>query len=222
MIVLCTHNDGGVGKTTLAVHAAGILISRSIRTLLIDCDDQADFWQFYTGREPSKLNDTDTDDNRTVIFNKKREEKELKSIKRLAKPEQYDHVIIDIDSPLKNTVQMIVGSDPDIILVPVNKSQKTKALRNLPRTLQVISQLESTVGFAPKVIIVPLGIQEDAISQVVSRINIDNKPQNCKIASAMPDVQEQMQHSIYEDRKYIWDYQGYEDMYEYFCSILGI
>ncbi|MGB5960099.1 MAG: AAA family ATPase [Coleofasciculaceae cyanobacterium] len=217
MIILCTHNDGGVGKTTLAVHAAGVLISQSVRTLLIDCDDQADFWQFYTDREPSQSNDIDIEDNRTVIFNKNRA-----SIKKLAKPQQYEHVILDIDSPLQNTVQIIVGNDPDLILVPVNKSQKIKALRNLPRTLKVISKLESTVGFAPEVIIVPLGIQKEDISQVVSRINIDNKPQKCKIASAMPDVQEQMQHSIYDDRKYIWDYEGYEDMYEYFCSILGI
>jgi cellulose biosynthesis protein BcsQ len=25
MIVLCTHNSGGVGKTTLAIHTTGIL-----------------------------------------------------------------------------------------------------------------------------------------------------------------------------------------------------
>ncbi len=217
MIILCTHNDGGVGKTTLAVHSAGVLISQLDRTLLIDCDDQADSWQFYTGREPSKLNDIDIEDNRTVISNKNRA-----SIKKLAKPQQYDHVVLDIDSPLQNTVQVIIGNDPDLILVPVNKSQKIKALRNLPRTLKVISKLESTAGFASEVIIVPLGIQEDAISQVVSRIDIDNKPKQCKIASAMPDVQEQMQHSIYEDRKYIWDYEGYENMYEYFCSLIGI
>ncbi|WP_238360836.1 AAA family ATPase [Iningainema tapete] len=81
MIILCTHNDGGVGKTTLAVHAARVLISQLNRTLLIDCDDQADFWQFYTGRTLDKSQDLDTEGNRTVIFNKDR-----KSIKGLAKP----------------------------------------------------------------------------------------------------------------------------------------
>lgn len=216
MIILCTHNDGGVGKTTLAVHAAGVLISPLYRTLLIDCDDQADFWQFYTGREPSKAQDLETEANRTVISNKER-----KSIKSLAKPQQYDHVILDIDSPLKNTVQVIVGNAPNLILVPINESQKTKALRNLPRTLKVISQL-SKPGFSPEVIIVPLGITEDAISQVVERIDIENKPNQCKIASEMPNIQAQMQIAIYEDRKYIWDYEDYKYLFEYFRTLLGI
>lgn len=206
-----------MGKTTLAVHAAGVLISQLDRTLLIDCDDQADFWQFYTGREPSQLNDLDIEDNRTIIWNKNRV-----PIKKLAKPEQYDHVVLDIDSPLQNTVQVIIGNDPNLILVPVNKSQKTKALRNLPRTLKVISQLESKAGFAPEVIIVPLGIQQDAISQVIQRIDTENKPKQCKLAPEMLDVQEQMQLAIYEDRQYIWNYKGYEDLYEYFCTILEI
>lgn len=217
MIILCTHNDGGVGKTTLAVHAAGVLISQLDRTLLIDCDDQADFWQFYAARTPSKLKDIDIQDNRTIIWNKNRD-----SIKKLAKPQQYDHVVFDIDSPLQNTVQVIIGNDQELILIPVNKSQKTKALRNLPKTLKVISQLESKAGFAPKVIIVPLGIPEDAVLKVVQKIDIDKKPKQCEIAAEMPDVQEQMQLAVYEDRQYIWDYEGYEDLYDYFCEILGI
>ena len=40
IIVLCTHNDGGVGKTTLALHVAGSLQTKLSRILLIDCDDQ--------------------------------------------------------------------------------------------------------------------------------------------------------------------------------------
>ena len=40
IIVLCTHNDGGVGKTTLALHVAGSLQTKLSRILLIDCDDR--------------------------------------------------------------------------------------------------------------------------------------------------------------------------------------
>jgi chromosome partitioning protein len=119
------------------------------------------------------------------------------------------------------TVQVIVGNDPDIILVPVNKSQKTKALRNLPRTLKVISQL-SKPGFDPKVIVVPLGISKDSVAQVVERIDQDNQPNQCEIASEMPDLQELMQIALYEDRKYIWEYENYEYLFEYFCTILEI
>ncbi|MCX5982311.1 MAG: AAA family ATPase [Nostocales cyanobacterium LacPavin_0920_SED1_MAG_38_18] len=63
MIILCTHNDGGVGKTTLAVHVAGVLINRQDSTLLVDCDDQADFWQFYIDRNPEKLKDWERYEN---------------------------------------------------------------------------------------------------------------------------------------------------------------
>jgi len=59
---------------------------------LIDCDDQADFWQFYTGKTPIKSQDLNTQDNITIICNKDR-----KSIRGLAKPQQYDHVVLDKD-----------------------------------------------------------------------------------------------------------------------------
>ncbi len=137
MIILCTHNDGGVGKTTLAVHSAGVLISQLDRTLLIDCDDQADSWQFYTGREPSKLNDIDIEDNRTVISNKNRA-----SIKKLAKPQQYDHVVLDIDSPLQNTVQVIIGNDPDLIPLLSLWGNSTHLRCYSPRKIKVSPQFD--------------------------------------------------------------------------------
>jgi chromosome partitioning protein len=213
VIILCTHNDGGVGKTTLAIHAAGVLVASSEKTLIVDCDDQADSWQFYTGRIPSKSQDVDTEGYRTVISNKER-----KLIKSLAL-KGYDNFVLDIDTPLRNTVQLIVGNDPNLILVPVNKSQRIKALRNLPRTLKVISQL-SKPGFAPKVTIVPLGVAKDSILQIVEKISVDNKPRDCKIADEIPDLQEKMQLAIYEDRKYIWEYEGYEYLLEYFYKLL--
>ncbi len=77
-------------------------------------------------------------------------------------------------------------------------------------------------GFSPHVVIVPLGVKVDAISQVVEKIDEVNKPKQCKIASSMPDLQEQMQIAIYNERKYIWDYKEYENLYDYFCQILEI
>ena len=54
-----------------------------------------------------------------VVWNKKRE-----SVKDIAKPEEYNHVVLDIDTPLAHTVQVIIGSQPDLVLVPINTSQK--------------------------------------------------------------------------------------------------
>ncbi|UKO97831.1 nucleotide-binding protein [Nostoc sp. UHCC 0870] len=215
MIILCTHNDGGVGKTTLAVHTAGIFLALSETTLLVDCDDQADFWKFYTGREPIKSQDVHIEGYRTIISNKER--KPIKSLTLKG----YDNVVLDIDSPLQNTVQVIVGNNPDLILVPVNKSQRTKSLNNLPRTLSVISKL-SKPGFFPQVIIVPLGVPRNLVTQVVDKINIENKPQNCKVAEEMPDLQEEMQLAIYEDKKYIWEYENYRNLQKYFYNLVKI
>lgn len=216
MKILCTHNDGGVGKTTLAVHAAGVLIDQLTRTLLVDCDDQADFWQFYAGQNPKQDKDVYIDNTTTIIRNKNRT-----SIKKLVNPLDYEHIILDMDSPLQNTVQLIVGNDPDLILVPINKSQKDKSLRNLPRILQVIARIESKAGYLPKVFIIPLGISRNDIFEVVQTIDYKNKPKNYDIASEIRDVQEQMQKAIYKDRKYIWDYEGYEDIYDLFFEIVG-
>lgn len=215
MIILCTHNDGGVGKTTLAVHIAGVLLNRQDSTLLVDCDDQAHFWQFYIDRNPEKSKDWERYENSTVMYNGKRE-----AIPKELPKGQYDHIVLDIDSPLKNTVQTIVGNDPDLILVPVNKSQKIKALRNLPRTLKVIAQLETKAGYTPQVVIVPLGISQSSIYDIVDKLEDDLKPQRYRVADQMDDYQEEMQSAVYQDRKYIWDYEGLEHLYDYFVDLL--
>lgn len=216
MIILCTHNDGGVGKTTLAVHIAGVLIDRLGSTLLIDCDDQADLWQFYVGNEPTRELDYHRNEERTVVWNDKR-----KSLSRIVSPEQYDHIILDIDSPLKNTVQVIISSNPDLVLVPINKSHKHKALRNLPRTLKVITDIASKAGYDPEVIIVPLGISGESVSEVLDKLNRDAKPTKCKVAPAMENLEELIEEAVYKDTKYIWEYSGYEHLYDYFDRLIN-
>lgn len=216
MIILCTHNDGGVGKTTLAVHMAGVLLNRGDSVLLVDCDDQADLWQFFTkGRIPTQPKDSYDLENSKLIWDKNKG-----SLRGKANPTYFDHVVLDIDTPLKNTVQVILGNDPDLIFVPVNKSQKKKALRNLPRTLKVISKLESKIGFNPTVIIVPLGISAESVEDVVSRILSDDKPRNCQIAPEMKDLQDEIQEAIYQDYQYIWSYEQHQKLYSYFSQFV--
>lgn len=216
MIILCTHNDGGVGKTTLAVHIAGVLLSRGDSLLLVDCDDQADLWQFFTkGKTPTQSKDSEDLENSKLIW-----DKDKGSLKGKVNPAYFDHVVLDIDTPLQNTVQVILGNDPDLILVPINKSQKKKAMRNLPRTLKVISKLESKIGFNPKVIIVPLGIPAESVEDVVSLIPSDEKPRNCRTASQMPDLQDEIQEAIYEEYQYIWDDEQHQELYSYFPKFI--
>lgn len=213
-VILCTHNSGGVGKTSLAVHVAGWLAQEG-RVLLIDCDDQADAWKFYAGKEPSKSKDFCSAKDISVITNSERT-----SIKKLAKPQQYDYVVLDMDTPLPNIVQVILGSDPHLILIPINASQKYKSLENLEATLDVIAQLESKATYPPEVIIVPLGISENDVNERL--LQCENKPNNYTVAPKMRNLQDEMQKAIYQSRDYIWNFPNCKDLFNYFGSFINI
>lgn len=216
MRILCTHNSGGVGKTTLAVHAAGVLASQSDRTLLIDCDDQADSWSFYAGRMPDYSHELfKFGDYLSILENKKREK-----ITNIVDMEEYDHIVIDIDSEFINTIQTIIKSSPELILIPVNKSGRHKALKKLNIVLSVMAKLETKLGFSPKVRIIPLGVKPEVVSESLQKVLV--KPKVCDVALGIRDLQEEMSQAIYEDRNYIWDYEGCKDLYQDFCSILEI
>lgn len=217
-VILCTHNSGGVGKTSLAVHIAGYLEAERGSVLLIDCDEQADAWKFHAGgQEPTEDKEfySDPDKDVRVVYNPNR-----LSVKRIVKDRNYDYVVLDMDTPLPNIVTVILGSDPHLVLIPINVSQKNKALRNLEATLHTISDLEEKATFPPKVKIVPLGISEKAIKRVLDKF-ID-VPSNCSIAKKMDDLQEEMQRAIYEEFKYIWEDRKLIHIKDYFGSLIDI
>jgi chromosome partitioning protein len=213
-IILCTHNNGGVGKTTLAIHIAGILTTQPGKTLLIDCDDQADSWQFYAGRVPEEYEFKKIDNRLSILENRNR-----KRVKDNADLEEYDNIILDIDSPLHNTVQTIVQNNPEFVFIPINASQKDKAFRNLYRPLSTISTLEKKSGYSPKVIIVPLGIKHDTVIKEFDKI-VD-KPQNGCVAPAMRNIPGFMSKAVYKKRQYVWDLnKKCQDIKDYFDSLL--
>ncbi|USR90155.1 ParA family protein [Phormidium yuhuli AB48] len=194
-----------------------MLLEQGSDVLMIDCDEQADFWQFFArGKQPEKNKDYHRLGDSIVVWNKKRE-----SVKDIAKPEEYNHVVLDIDTPLAHTVQVIIGSQPDLVLVPINTSQKDKALRNLPRTLSVMSDIGKNTGVNPRVVVVPLGVSGDSVKNVVNQIESENKPKNCRTAPALSNLQEKMQEAIYRDYRCIWSYEGeYLQISSYFDALL--
>lgn len=213
-IILCTHNNGGVGKTTLAIHIAGILTTQPGKTLLIDCDDQADSWQFYAGSVPKEDEFQQIDNRLSILENRNR-----KRVRDKANLEEYDNIILDLDSPLYNTLQTIVQNAPEFVFIPINASQKYKALRNLYRPLSTIATLETKSGYSPQVIIVPLGVKQDAVLEEFDKIS--DKPQNCKVAPAMRNIPMYMSRAVYEKRQYVWDsHKTCEDIKNYFYSLL--
>ncbi|MGL6138095.1 MAG: ParA family protein [Planktothrix sp.] len=217
MIILCTHNNGGVGKTTLAVHVTGVLLLKFplMRTLLLDCDEEHHAWEFYAGTKPEKDLEKLSTGNLSLIYNKHRS-----TISNIVDLESYDHIVVDTRGAREDTIRSIINDDPDMILIPVNASQRIKALGNLDRILGMVSQLERNSGFSPQVIIVPLGVSEDIIKNKLEYIS--RLPHKCKIAKEIRYLQDEMQKALYEDKRYIWNSESCQDLYEDFCSIINL
>ncbi|MCK5718878.1 MAG: AAA family ATPase [Thiomargarita sp.] len=214
-IILCTHNSGGVGKTTLAVNITGILISQHGKTLLVDCDDQLESWVFYNGTKPNKNKKFNTiiEDKLDTLENKNQE----KITQRRVDLDEYENIVIDIDSPLVNTITTMFDNEPDFVFIPINLSRRTQALNNLSSPIEVIVEREK-FGYFSQVVIVPLGIKRE---DVLNRINtIGEMPKNYQVAQEMRRVGVPMDKAIYGKRRYLWEYAGYTDIKQYFTSLV--
>jgi chromosome partitioning protein len=52
----------------------------------------------------------------SIIWNPDRE-----PIRRIADTQTYDHIILDMSTPLPDTVKVIVDNYPDFVLIPVSQ-----------------------------------------------------------------------------------------------------
>ena len=90
MKIVIAQHKGGVGKTTLAVHVAGVLADNGLdKILLMDCDSQSDSFRFFTKKIPSKsMEIKEGMDGVDVLWNYKREK--LSNKNRFS---EYDHIM---------------------------------------------------------------------------------------------------------------------------------
>jgi chromosome partitioning protein len=170
MIILSAFNKGGVGKTTLAVHVAGLLAEDG-RVLLVDCVDQYDAFSFYCRQEPKNelvAQRAKNNEGLNVIWNL-----EQTRITRLVEPSEYKHIILDINSPNEDTVKAIVENEPDIILLPIN--DQALALDKLGDTLAIVAAMQKT-NYHSQVRIVPLSATKTRIEECLAQIAV--KPIN--------------------------------------------
>ena len=211
-IILCTQHKGGAGKTTLAVHLAGVLTTQINRILLIDCDTQRNAWFFYVQSKATTPLEINHYSNRlSIIWNPERE-----PISRIADPQTYDHIILDMSTPLPETVKIIVDNNPDRVFVPVSKHPGS--IEGLYDTLPVISKLERKARFTPNVVIVPLGSYKQTISEKLQ--NISELPSSYRLASRMKDLNKEVDKALDEGR-FVWNYPGLENLNSYFGSLLS-
>jgi chromosome partitioning protein len=193
VIVLCTHHKGGAGKTELAIHVTGVLRQRGVeRTLLIDCDSQSSAWEFHSRQPPDrKASPRIIDPQLTLLWNPERI-----SVKKLVADESYDHVVLDLDSPLENTVQTIVQSLPELILIPVNL--QAEAVTRLRDPIAISSTLEKTIGHTMRVRIIPLGAKVPEIRKQLEQI--EPKPTDLRVMPRVRDLQKETNRARREGR----------------------
>lgn len=202
-IILSTFNKGGVGKTTLAVHLAGALAEDEFqRVLLVDCVDQYDSVNFISGRPPSdKLKTLKTKyPNVSVVWNPERD-----NLKKVIGQGQYDSVVLDLNSPAKDTVKAIVNAQPTGVFLPINR--QALALGRLKDTLDLIAAMATHTGYIFPVIIVPMGSDEDSVRNALENCRDSLGSLNVKISPPITFDPEHFENALVQG-KFVWEFRG--------------
>lgn len=197
MIIASTFNKGGVGKTTLAVHVIGVLNQKpTARNLLVDCVDQADAFKFFSRERPTSAPQfKQISDNLAVIFNPDR-----LPLARLISLDEYDNIVIDINSPAEETVQIIADNFPDRVLMPIN--DQALGMDALQTTLEVIVGMELRAGYKIKSLIVPLGVAPDVITERLS--SLDHLPAQLTLSAPIGNHRAEFSNAL-TNGKFVWE-----------------
>jgi len=199
MIILSAFNKGGVGKTTLAVHVAGLLAETG-RVLLVDCVDQYDAFSFYCRQVPKKELEPQRakeHERLIVVWNPGQER-----ITKLVELDTYEHIVLDINSPNKDTVKGIVENEPDIILLPIN--DQALAIDKLGDTLGIVAAMQK-INYHSKVKIVPLGATKTRIEECLAQIAV--KPKNLQMTRRINKHPKEFSDAL-RTGQFVWNYKG--------------
>jgi len=211
MKIVIAQHKGGVGKTTLAVHVAGVLADNGLdKILLMDCDSQSDSFRFFTKQIPSKSMEIQEGmDGVDVLWNYNREK--LSNKNRFS---EYDHIVVDIDTRVQNALQVITEIEPDIILIPIDKQYLS--LEHLPEVLSLIARKEGIINYPTKVKIVQMGSNHN-LSNILSFLQ--NKPKYLNPNFSIPNLEIEFNNSL-RDGRYVWGYSLNIDIKNIFKGVI--
>lgn len=158
MKIVIAQHKGGVGKSTLAVHIAATLSERRFsKTLIVDCDSQGDSFRFFASRFPEKpLELVSGMDNVDAMWNPQRERFSTK-----AAFSEYTHIVVDVDTRINNSLQIILELNPDVVFIPVDDQQLS--LIHGDHVVTMINDLIGKFIYLPKVIFVQMGSDWDLL-----------------------------------------------------------
>jgi len=209
-IYLCAQHKGGVGKTTLAVHATGVLQAGYPRTLLIDCDSQGDAFTFFSRAKPRHPLDLRTIGSVVVVWNPN-----IDPLRRITSVEEYDRIVIDVESPTADTVKVITDYDPHVLLVPAD--DQLIGIDHISDILGIAKNLEGRLAYPLEVRIVPLGITASVVNKTIQQS--DHKPQNLVVTRRMRSMRKEMNKSL-KKGKFIWDYLNEKRLFDFFLEVV--
>ena len=209
MKIVVAQHKGGVGKTTLAVHVAGVLTNELDKVLLIDCDSQADAFRFFTKTKPnSSMELQEGMDEIDVLWNYKREK-----LSKKQRFEEYEHIIVDIDTRVQNALQVITEIEPDIIFIPVDRQKLS--VEHLGEVLSLIARNEGIINYPTRVKIVQMGSQHNLDDRLKTLQNI---PKYLSYGFSIPYLDEF--DDPLNNGKYIWNYSTEMDIKTIFQGVI--
>ncbi|MDM8562975.1 hypothetical protein QUF54_06445, partial [Candidatus Marithioploca araucensis] len=184
------------------------LLAEEGRVLLVDCVDQFYSFYFYCRQAPENVlipQRAKNNEDLNVIWNP-----DQVRITRLVEPDEYKHIVLDINSPNEDTVKVIVENEPDIILLPIN--DQALALDKLGDTLAIVVAMQKT-NYHSQVKIVPLGATKARIEECLAQIAV--KPTNLQMTKRIKKHFKEFSDAL-RTGQFVWHY----DECEYIRDIL--
>jgi chromosome partitioning protein len=194
MKIVIAHHKGGVGKTTLAIHVAGVLAEDGFdKVLVMDCDTQGDSYRFFTGILPEDEEIKEGKDEVDVLWNPNRDKLAIKD-----RFTEYDHIVVDVDTRVQNGLEIIREIVPDMILIPINKDYLS--LLHIEDLLKTLALQEGVINYPATVKIVQMGSNHDLNNKLSE---LDSKPKSLYF-DKVPNLPHEFNESL-RDCEYIWN-----------------
>ncbi len=201
MRVLCVHHKGGVGKTTTAVHVAGVLLATGEPVLLVDGDTQADSYRFFNrGLPPESLTPrTLTFGTNTLTVAPVPLSDGVSTLGPLLR--DSGHVVVDAQPNLEQIGSFLGEVRPDLVLLCVKKDDVLSFV-HLGSMFAALRALHDAAGLDPVVKVVSTGADPDAFRPYIPPDAVDHS-----IPPPLPFEPELMGRALLT-RQFVWDLPG--------------